>query len=213
MPHDIRRLAAAAALPGIPVAFLIATLLSPTDSTENATQLRAAAAHGVRWDVAAFFELLAAALLPLAAAGVARMVQERGRNLATAGAAVAGLGTIGIASIGLRHLLVYGLATQPEASALHVLDRIDDATGPIVLACMLAGPVALTLLVAAAARARLVPSWTIAAAVVYFVSDSFTLPGGEVIQSLVGLATFGFVARALLQRMAPGQAPSLAHAV
>jgi hypothetical protein len=199
MSTSFRRRACAVALPGIPLALLVGTLISPTDSTNNASQLRAAAAHGVRWDIAAFFELLAAALLPLAAAGVVSLVRQRGGRLATAGAALAGLGSIGLAAIGLRHLFIYGLATTPQATALHVLDRIDHAAGPVILPCMLAGPIALIVLVSAAARARYVPRWTIAAAVLFFISDSLPIPAAEEIQGVIGIATFTAVALRLLR--------------
>jgi len=205
MSTSFRRRACAVALPGIPLALLVGTLISPTDSTNNAPQLRAAAAHGARWDIAAFFELLAAALLPLAAAGVVSLVRQRGARLATAGAALAGLGSIGLAAIGLRHLFIYGLATAPQATALHVLDRVDHAAGPVILPCMFAGPIALIVLVSAAARAGYVPRWTIAAAILFFISDSLPIPAAEEIQGLIGIATFTAVALRLLRLDAAGR--------
>jgi hypothetical protein len=199
MSTSFRRRACAVALPGIPLALLAATLISPTDSTNNAPQLRAAAAHGARWDIAAFLELLAAALFPLAAAGVASLVRRRGTRLATAGAALASLGSIGLAAIGLRHLFIYGLATAPQATALHVLDRVDHAAGPVILPCMFAGPIALIVLVSAAVRAGYVPRWTIAAAVLFFISDSLPVPAAEEIQGVIGIATFTTVALRVLR--------------
>ena len=199
MSTSFRRRACAAALPGIPLALLVGSLISPTDSTDNAPQLRAAAAHGVRWDVAAFCELLAAVLFPLAAAGVASVVRERGGALATVGAALAGLGSIGMASIGLRHLFIYGLATAPQATALHAIDRVDHAAGLVILPCMFAGPIALIVLVSAAARARYVPQWTIGAAVLFFISDSLPIPAAEEIQGVIGIATFATVSVRLLR--------------
>jgi hypothetical protein len=196
---SFRRRACAVALPGIPLALLVGSLISPTDSTDNAPQLRAAAAHGARWDVAAFCELLAAVLFPLAAAGVASVIRQRGAVLATVGAALAGLGSIGMASIGLRHLFIYGLATTPQATALHVLDRVDHAAGLVILPCMFAGPLALIVLVSAAARADYVAVWTIGAAVLFFISDSLPIPAAEEIQGVIGIATFAVVALRLLR--------------
>ena len=49
----IRRIACALALPALPLALLASTLVSPTDSTRNAAQLRAATAHGQAWAAAA----------------------------------------------------------------------------------------------------------------------------------------------------------------
>jgi hypothetical protein len=100
----------AVALPAFPLALLAGTLISPTDSTGNATQLAAAAAHGAAWSTAAFIELLAAALLPLAGAAVALTVRGRGARLANVGAGLAILGTLGMAAIAFRHIFIYGLA-------------------------------------------------------------------------------------------------------
>ena len=219
MSTSFRRRACAAALPGIPLALLVGSLISPTDSTDNAPQLQAAAAHGARWDVAAFCELLAAVLFPLAAAGVASVVRQRGGTLATVGAALAGLGSIGMASIGLRHLFIYGLATAPQATALHVIDRVDHVAGLVILPCMFAGPIALIVLVSAAARAGYVPRWTIAAAVLFFISDSLPIPAAEEIQGLIGIATFALVSLRLLRleagskQAAPQPTATLATAV
>jgi hypothetical protein len=193
-PRTFRRRTAAAALPGIPLVLLVATLISPTDSTSNAPQLRAAAAHGALWDAAALCELLTAALFPLAAAGIAHAVRQRGATLATVGAAIAGLGSIGMAAIGFRHLFVYGLATAPQAAALHSLDRIDNSVGPLIFLCMLAGPVALILLTGAVVRAGHAARWTIAGAVLFFVADSLPIPAAEEIQGVIGIVTFAFVA-------------------
>lgn len=192
--HTVRRRAAVVALPGIPLALLVGTLLSPTDSTDNAPQLRAAAAHGARWDAAAFLELLAALLFPLAAAGIVHAVRQRGATLATVGAALAGLGSIGMAAIGFRHLFIYGLATAPRSTALQTLDRVDSSVGPVIFLCMLAGPISLILLTGAAVRARLAGRWAIAGVVLFAVADSLPIPAAEMLQGVVGLATFGLVA-------------------
>lgn len=218
MSASLRRLAPAAALPGIPLALLIGSLVSPTDSTDNAPQLRAAAAHGVRWDVAAFLELLAATLFPLAAVAVVRVVRARGAALATAGAALAGLGSIGMAGIAFRHLFIYGLATVPQATALHVLDRVDHSVGPAILFCMLAGPLMFIVLTAAAALAGLSSRMAIASAVLFFISDSLPIPAAEEVQGVIGLVTFGYVARCVLashaeSRVEPRRIESLAPAV
>jgi hypothetical protein len=198
MSASFRRRACALALPGIPFLLLVGTLVSPTDSSSNAPQLRAAALHGVRWEIAAFCELFAAALFPLAAAGIAHAIRERGATVATVGAALAGLGSIGMAAIALRHLFIYGLATAPQATALNVLDRVDRSAGPIVMLCMFAGPIALITLVGAAVRAGYASRWTIGGAVLFFIADSLPIPAAEEIQGILGIVTFGAVALRLL---------------
>ncbi len=218
MSLTFRRRAAALALPGIPLALFIGSLIAPTDSIDNAPQLRAAAAHGARWDAAAVCELIAAALFPLAAAGVARAARERGATLATFGAAIAGLGSIGMAGIGFRHLFIYGLATAPQPTALHALDRVDNSVGPAIFLCMLAGPVALILLVGAAVRAGYVARWAMAGVVLFAVADSLPIPAAEEVQGVVGIAVFALVSQRILmhaesRRQEPRITESVAPAV
>jgi hypothetical protein len=63
---------------------------------------------------------------------------------------------------------------------------------------MFAGPLALIALTAAAVRAGLVPRWTIAGAVLFFISDSLPIPAAEEIQGVIGLVTFAAVTLRLL---------------
>ena len=206
-----RRRACALALPGIPLALLVGALVSPTDSTDNADQLAAAAAHAGRWQAAALLELVTAALFPLAAAGIVHLVRRRGGALANAGAAAAGLGTLGMAAIAFRHLFIYGLTATDGAAGLDVLDRLDDHAGAIAMPLMIAGPLAWILLAGAAARAGLVSRWVVVGMLAFAVSDSLPIPAAEVIQGLIGLAAFGAIALRLL-RLSDGEteAPSLA---
>ena len=189
-----RRVACAAALPAFPLALLVGGLVSPTDSTANADQLRAAAVHGTAWQAAALLELLAAALLPLAVAGVVEAVRGRGAALATAGGALGVLGTLGMTLIGARHLFVYGLTAGDSTMALHALDRMDGGAGAVAFLLMFGGPLALIALTAAAARAGIVPGWLVAGAFLFVVSDMLPVPGAEIVQGLLGLATFGTLA-------------------
>jgi hypothetical protein len=195
----LRRRACALALPAIPLAFLVTALVSPTDSDQNATQLRAAAAHGGRWQAAALFELLAAALFPLAVGGIVHLVRHRGATLANLGALLGGLGTLGVTAIGLRHLFIYGLTATDQPTALRVLDRLDNHAGAVAMPLMIAGPLALILISGAAARARLVPRWVVLGALAFAISDSLPIPAAEEIQGLIGIATFGTIALRMLQ--------------
>lgn len=194
---NTRRLVCALALPAFPLALLAGSLVSPTDSTDNAVQLRAASAHGTAWAAAAAFELLAAAVMPLAVAAVVHAVRGRGAALATAGGALGVLGTVGMAGIAFRHVFVYGMSTIGQAQALHALDRVDHAFGPVILPLMFLGPIAFVVLAAAAARARIAPRWVPVGAFLFFVADLLPLPGAEVVQQLIGIATFVVLARAV----------------
>jgi hypothetical protein len=208
-----RRTVCAAALPAFPLVLLIGTLVSPTDSTANATQLAAAAAHGAAWSTASLLELLAAALMPLAAAGVAMTVGGRGARLANTGAALAILGTLGMAGIAFRHVFIYGLAAIGRQDALHALDRVDHVFGPVVLPLMFAGPFALILLAAAVARAGLASRWVVVGAILFFVSDMLPIPAGEELQGIVGIVTFAVVARCVARRSATVRTPAASVAL
>lgn len=207
----LRRRACAAALPGIPLGLLAAALVGPTDSTDNAEQLAAAAAHPARWQASALLELLVAGLFPLAVIGVVHLVRRRGATLAHLAALFGGLGALGMASIAFRHLWIYGLTAADESTALRVLDRLDGHAGAAAMPLMIAGPLGLILVAGAAARAGLVSRWVVAGAVLFAFSDSLPIPAAEEVQGLIGLAAFGVIALRLLrltdeQWEAPGTA-------
>jgi hypothetical protein len=201
------------ALPAFPLALLATTFVTPTDSTDNGRQLAAAAAHGPAWIGAALLELLAAALIPFAVVAVARAIRGRGARLASTGAALGFLGTLGMTSIALRHAFVYGLATAERATALHALNRVDDAFGPIVLLLMFCAPVAWIVLAAAAARARIASRLVPVGAFVFFVVDMLPIPAAEELQGVVGLATFGTLAWNLLDARRPAVRETAAPAL
>jgi hypothetical protein len=195
---DLRRTACALALPAYPLVLLAGTLVSPTDSTKNAVQLRAAAAHGPAWAAASLLELLAAVLMPLAVFGLVQAVRSRGTALASLGGLFGALGTAGMAAIAFRHMFVYGLAGTDPAPALHALDRVDHTFGPAVFPLMVAGPIAFIVLAGAIARAGIAPRWVVAGAVAFFVADMLPIPGAEMLQMLIGLTTFGVITHRLL---------------
>jgi hypothetical protein len=206
----LRRIVCALALPAFPLALLAAALVSPTDSTEDAVQLRTAAAHGPAWTAAALFELLAAVLIPLAVFGLVDAVRGRGTALASLGGLFGALGTVGMASIALRHAFVYGLAGIDPAQALHTLDRVDDTFGPVVFPLMLLAPVTWIVLAGAVARAGIAPRGVIAGAAAFLVADMLPIPAAEIVQTAIGLATFGVIAHRVLGQTRPA-APSPAR--
>ncbi|HEY6960295.1 MAG TPA: hypothetical protein VI408_00250 [Gaiellaceae bacterium] len=205
-----RRIPCALALPALPLALLAGTLVSPTDSTQNAAQLRAASAHGSAWAAAAVLELLAAVVMPLGVAGLVQAVRGRGATLATVGGALGVLGTVGMAAIAFRHVFVYGMATIDRAQALHALGRVDHVFGPIALPLMFFGPIAFVVLAWSTARAGIVSRWVPIGTVIFFVADLLPIPGAEVVQQAIGIATFAVLARATLpgERRATQTAPN-----
>ncbi len=194
----IRRIVCALALPLFPVVLLIGTLVSPTDSTDNAVQLQAAAAHSSAWVAAALLELLAAAVLALAAAGVVLAVQERGVGVANAGGLCGVLGTLGMAAIAFRHMFIHGLATIDTAQALKTLDTVDATFGLPVLALMFLAPITFVVLAAAAVRAGIAALWVPFGAAAFLVVDMLPIPEAEIVQAVIGVATFGVLARGIL---------------
>jgi hypothetical protein len=208
-----RRTVCALALPAFPVLLLAGTLTSPTDSTTNSVQLHAAAAHGPAWVAAALLELLATAVIPFAVAGVVHAVRGRGAALASVGALLGVLGTVGMAAIAFRHVFIYGLAGIDQAQALHSLDRVDHTFGIVVLPLMFLGPIAFVVLASAAARAQLAPRWLPLGALVFFVSDMLPIPGAEIVQTIVGITTFGVLARAILVEPDTGRSARTPKAV
>jgi hypothetical protein len=196
---NTRRIVCALALPAFPLALLAGSLVSPTDSTTNAVQLHAAAAHGSAWAASAIIELIAVALMPVAVAGLVHAVRGRGAGLATAGGGLGALGTVGMAAIAFRHIFIYGLAAIDHVQALHALDRVDHVFGPVVFPLMLAGPIAFIVLAVAAARAQLVSRWLVAATFAFVVSDMLPIPEGELVQGIIGIAAFTVLARAVLR--------------
>src|SRR5690348_3103408 len=154
-----RRVVCALALPLLPLVLLAGTLISPTDSTDNAVQLQAAAAHPASWAAAALLELLAAAVLALAAAGVVLAVTDRGVTVANVGGLCGLLGAVGMAGIAFRHVFIYGMSVIDPAQAVKSLDRVDTTFGLVVLPLMFLGPIAFVVLSAAAVRAHLAPLW------------------------------------------------------
>ncbi len=206
------RLACTFALPAFPLALLAGTLVAPTDSTANADQLRAAAAHGGAWQASALLELLAAALLPFAVAGAVRAIRGRGATLARVSGVFGVLGTLGMTMIAARHLFIYGLAGSDMTTALHALDRMDNGAGTIALPLMFGGPLALITLTAAAVRAGAAARWTVPGALLFVIGDMLPIPGAEILQGALGAAVFGTVAARLLRLPAGQHAASPARA-
>lgn len=204
----VRRIATALALPAFPLILFLSSLISPTDSDDNAAQLRAAAAHGSAWTASTLLELLAAIVLAVAVAGVVLAVRGRGVGLANAGGLLGAMGAIGLAGIAYRHVFIYGMATADRGQALNAINRVDGTFGAPVLLLMFAAPIGLVVLASAAVRAELAPRWVPFAAFVFFVSDMLPIPGAELIQGGVGVATFAVIAWGIL-RGAPdaGRAP------
>lgn len=192
--HRFRQRAGALALVALFPALLISTAVDPLgDNHDNATQLHNAIGHSGAVVASAAFELLAAALAPVAVLWLVQVVHDRGRVLANIGGVLGIAGSVGMALIGIHQLFIAALADADPTHGTAVLNRLDHLAGPAV-ALFSGVPIALVLLAIAAHRARLVRAWVLIAAGLFFVADFTPIPGAEIIQLLLGLATFGVIA-------------------
>jgi hypothetical protein len=192
--HRFRRRAGALSLVALFPALLVSTAIDPLgDSHDNATQLHNAIGHSGAVVASAGFELLAAALAPVAVLWLVQLVHDRGRVLANIGGVLGVAGSLGMALIGVHQLFVAALADTDPAHGSAALDRLDHLAGPVVV-LFFGVPVALVLLAVAARRAHLVPTWVPAVAGLFFIADFTPIPEAEIIQLLLGLAAFGTIA-------------------
>ena len=214
-PIPSRRRAGATSIVAFFTALLIATVLAPTDSHANSEQLRAALAHPGRMQAAAWLEIAAGILAPVAVLTLMHVVRGRGARLAHAGGILGVLGSVGMSLIGVHRLFIVALAQQGGDRAGAVLDRLDHLA-PAIIVLFFALPIAFVLLAAACVRNGLAPRRVLAGAVVFLVLDSAPVPGAELLQLALGLATFGWLARrisALTDRQWTGADPSTAEPV
>ncbi|MBB4662983.1 hypothetical protein [Conexibacter arvalis] len=126
----VNRLIAGTCMVAAPVMLLIAAIVMPDLSTNEATQLAAIADSPDRWYIASALLLAALALAVPAVLGLAHMLRERQMWMSTlgAGAALVGiLASVGSVAIGL----VAWQMTQGGAPVQMVLllDRVNDTAG------------------------------------------------------------------------------------
>ena len=204
---NFRRYAGALSPVGLFIALLASTALDPLgDNHHNAVQLHKAAGHSGAVVASAAFELIAAALAPVAVLWLVQLVRGRGRTLANVGGVLGILGSVGMTTIGVHQLFVAALADADPAHGTAVLDKLDHLAGPLPVLFFLV-PIALVLLALAVHRAGLVAAWVPAAAGLFFLIDFTPIPGHEVIQLVIGLAVFATIslrgARTPLVRVQP----------
>ncbi|HUZ28668.1 MAG TPA: hypothetical protein VMU90_05470 [Solirubrobacteraceae bacterium] len=193
----VRRRVGAASIVAFFVALLGSAIVEPTDSHTNADQLKAAIAHPGAMQGAAWLNIAAGILAPLAVLTLMHVVRGRGRRLAHIGGALGIIGAPGMTLIGIHQMFIVALAQKANGNAAAVVNRLDHLA-PAVMILVWALPVAFVVLAGAIVRARLASPVLLVAAVVFFLLDSVPLPAAEVIQQILGLATFGWIARRIL---------------
>jgi hypothetical protein len=205
---NFRQRAGALSLVALFPALLVSTAIDPLgDSHDNASQLHNAIGHSGAVAASAGFELLAAALAPVAVLWLVGLVRDRGRVLANVGGVLGMLGAVGMNLIGVHQLFIAALADRDRANGVAVLDRLDHLAGPVVVLFFFV-PAALFLLALAARRAGLVPTWVPVVAAFFFFADLAPLPGVEIVQLLLGLAAFGTIAARALRGPSPSLQPA-----
>lgn len=158
-----RRRAGGAAVIAFPVVLAASDLVAP--SFDHGTQLViAVAAHPARTWALAGLRLAAAALFLAAVASVAAQVRGRGSRVAITAVVLGTLGALGQAQDAAYQLFVLNLRHEDPQAAGALLTRLDSLAAPLELPLLLAFAVALVLVVVAAWRGGIAPTWALAAA-------------------------------------------------
>lgn len=208
-PSLPRRWAGALCLVAFFLVMLATTLSDPVENSDPVrAQLATIASQRATVQRLAWLELLAALLFVGVVMTLVGLTRRRGTGLGNAGAVVGVCGAIGMSMISLHHFFLIALVDANQSTAVAVSDRLDALVGPALFPFLFAAPISLVLLCAAVARARLVPWTCFAGAVVFALIDLVPgVPHAEVIQMLVGLVTFGWVAVQMI-RWAPARQTS-----
>lgn len=214
IPSTSRRLAGAFCLVGFFLTMLATSLVDPLeDSASAGVQLSVMGAHRAAVQRLAWLELLSALLFVGVVMALVGLTRRRGTGLGNLGAGIGACGAIGLSMISLHHFFLLSLLTADRATALEVSQRLDALVGPALLPFLFAGPISLVLLCAAVARAHLVPWTCFAGALAFAFIDMVPgLPHAEVIQMLLGLVTFGWIAVQMVRWVpAPVAGPATAE--
>lgn len=207
-PSGLRRVLGPLSLPAL---FLCLLSTGPVDpfSDDGATpsaQLPEMLGRVGDVRVMTLLELAAAVLMVGVVLFFVGGTRERGRGLGNAGAVVGALGVVGLAFIAVHHLVMVALAGLAPTTGAQVLDAIDEAAGPGVVALFFAAPVAILLFVIAGFRAGFVPLPALALGCAFFVGELVPgLPQGELVPLLLGLVAAVWVAVTVLRRPGRGQ--------
>ncbi len=202
-PTGLRRVLGPLSLPALFLCLLATGPVDPFSDDGAAPSAQLPQMLGRVGDVRVMtvLELAAAVLMVGVVLFFAGGTRERGRGLGNAGVAVGAVGIIGLAFIAVHHLVMVALAGFAPATGAQVLDAIDEAAGPGIVALFMAAPVAILLLVIAGFRAGFVPLPALALACAFFVGELVPgLPRGELVPLLLGLVAAVWVAVTVLRR-------------
>lgn len=185
-------------VPLVFVSMLSANLLVGSAGDGAPAAELAAFGHGGGAQALPFVELLSAVALVGLANFFGASIRRRGALLATIGMGLTIVGAMGSAMVSVRHFYDIALAAAPRAVALHVLDGLDAATGPLPFLMISLAPIAgLVLLAVAAFRAGCASIVALALSVAFAVLEFTPLP--ESVGLLVGGVAFTWMAVRLLR--------------
>ncbi len=207
IPSTSRRWAGAFCLVALFLTMLATSLGDPLDdSAPVRQQLSVMASNQGTVQRLAWLELLSAVLFFGVVMTLVGLTRRRATGLGNAGGLIGACGAVGLAMISVHHFFLLALLTSDHSTAVAVSHRLDALVGPALLPLLFAGPISLVLLCAAVVRAGLVPWACFVGALVFaFVDMVPGLPDAELIQMLVGLATFGWIGVQMV-RVAPAPA-------
>ena len=195
-PPRLRLLVGAACAPAMLLALLATGPLDPfDDGASPAAQLRQVAGHESVIGPLGWLEILAALFGAGMVLSFTGLTRGRGRGLGNAGAVTGVLGTAGLAPIGVHHWALGASAQLPYEQGAQAVNRLDAIAGPAILPLFFAMPVAMVLFALAGHRAGFVPTPALGLVGLFFVTDLVPgLPGGELVQLLIGLIGFVWIA-------------------
>ena len=197
--QHFRKAVAGICMIGAPVSALVAAVLYPTMSMNEAKLLRSIADNQTRFTVAVWFGTLSVMLALVAVLGLVHLLRERRPGLAHVGGGLALFGLVGAGLFQGVDLvitqMVRGGADEVEMAAL--LERVNEQSMLPGIAVMLA-MVGFIVLAVSAWRAHVMPvlpavlivAWAVATAVGYSTSENALIIAGWVAMTL-GLGSTG----------------------
>jgi hypothetical protein len=205
-----RRLLLATGLVAAPVLMAAGSGFEPPVPDSGVGIFQTIAAHSGRYYLAVLATIIGLGLLPVVGAGLAALVQERGRGAATWAAALFGIGGISVA-VGKGFQIITWLEAQPalagdRAAFAHAGDHLPVGSEVFFVVGVVTVLAAAILAAVALWRSRTVPRWLAAAYGVAWIAAMFFSgnPGaGAALAGLPLLVVSVPVARVLIRGGGP----------
>jgi hypothetical protein len=160
--HHFRKMVAGACMVVAPLVLLLATVIHPASSMNEATQVATIADNLDAWYVAHLLALIAIAVMVPAVLGLMHMLREREVAFGHVGGGLAMLGLLAFAGIvGMELVMWQMVAGGSTREAVALLERLNETAGIVIPFAFVSFGFALGLACLAAGlyRARVVQSW------------------------------------------------------